>query len=159
MTNQRILYYTPWHEQDGLMHACGITYSGIDEKTKQPKFDKFLTGNYIMEVETSASAAHMFTVVFILIISSSNGTNKFICGLNSMSTTDLVKKEANQDFSQLYSHSWFQDFGMDFTLAIMSCFSSVDFFQNVLRMYIEAKFYLNGYLLISELLLESKIFY
>ena len=34
MTNQRLLYYTPWNILDGLMHACGISYSGKDEKTK-----------------------------------------------------------------------------------------------------------------------------
>ena len=62
MTNHRLLFYTVWNNTDGLVHASGLSFAGIDEKRKKPKFDKFLTGRYIMEVETGHSPPYIYSM-------------------------------------------------------------------------------------------------
>jgi hypothetical protein len=61
MTNQKILYYTPWKISDGGIIASGLGYNGQDVKTKEHKFDRIFNIN-IRGVELESSPSIMMQV-------------------------------------------------------------------------------------------------
>lgn len=67
MTGRKFLYYTPWCLTDSAMIASGISYNGVDPKTKSPLFDKVISV-FVIGIETGTSTTQMIPVKYIYLI-------------------------------------------------------------------------------------------